>query len=59
MQAPLCRAVLVWSAKWRAGVGGGVSLDLKCNDVDHGQTRPLLGAGLFEERDAAVESDLT
>lgn len=28
--------------------GGGVSLELKRNDVDHGQTRPLVGVGLFE-----------
>lgn len=30
--------------------GGGVSLELKCNDVDHGQTWPLVGVGLFEEK---------
>lgn len=31
-------------------LGWKVSLELKCNDLDHGQTWPLVGVGLFEEK---------
>lgn len=35
---------VVWAPGWK------VSVELKSNGLDRGQTRPLVGFGLFEEK---------
>lgn len=34
------------ASRWRVSLGQEQEQELRCNDVDHGQTRPLVG--LFE-----------